>query len=154
MDVSPGYSGYVKSGWPSPRQGQSSVIWRVIKVGRYPVEQQEHVTRRLLALRCVGFQFAAVRDAGGVVVALTGVRAHHGVIDIVQLYGEHDADAIRIPGDEPDILRARTTIWRSTGTASDVIDKILVLADPDFGERKSSPRVNESASGQSVQFSG
>lgn len=115
-----------------------------------PVEQQENHTRRLLALRCLGFQFAAVRDAGGVIVALTGVRAHHGVIDIVQFYGEHDADAIRIPGDEPDILRARTTIWRSTGMANDVIDKILVLADPELEKRKCSPRVNESASGQSV----
>lgn len=140
----------VKSGWPSPRQDQSAVKWRVIKVYLYPVEQQESLTRRLLALRCLGFQFAPVRDADGVIVALTGVRAHHGVIDIVQLYGEHDADAIRVPGDEPDIMRARTTIWRSTGMANDVVDRILVLADPDFEERKSSPRVNESASGQSV----
>lgn len=134
--------------------GQSAVKWRVIKVYLYPVGQQEHVTRRLFALRCLGFQFAAVRDASGVIVALTGLRAHHGVIDIVQFYGENDADAVRIPADEPDILGARTTIWRSTGTATDVIDRILVLADPDFEERKSSPRVNVSASGQSVQVSG
>lgn len=125
-----------QSRWSSPRQGQSAVKWRVIKVYLYPVEQQERITRRLLALRCLGFQFATTCGSDGVVVAVTGVRVHHGVIDIVQLYGEHDADAVRIPGDEPDILRARTKIWRSTGTANEVIDKILVLADPEFEERR------------------
>jgi hypothetical protein len=102
----------------------------VIKVYVYSVEQQVHVAGRLIALRALGFQFSTTRDSGGVIVALTGVRAHHGVIDIVQLYGEHDADAIRIPGDEPEILFPRTTIWHTTGTAYDVIDDLLVLADP------------------------
>jgi hypothetical protein len=94
-----------------------------------PVEQQERIDRRLLALRCLGFQFATNRDSGGMIVALVGVRAHHGVIDIVQLYGEHDADATRIPDDEPNILFPRATIWRTTGSANDVIDNLLGLTD-------------------------
>ena len=53
------------------------------------------------------------------------------MIDVVQLYGEHDADAIRVPADEPDVLFPRTTIWRITGTANDVIDDLLSLADPE-----------------------
>jgi len=110
----------------------------VITVSLNPVEQRGRVDRGLLALRSLGFQFATNRDSGGVVVTVTGFRAHHGVIDIVQLYGEHDADAIRAPGDEPDVLFPRTTIWRTTGAAKDVIDNLLSLADPAFEERTTS----------------
>jgi len=92
---------------------------------------RERVDHRLISLRALGFQFTMHRGSGGAIVALTGLRAHHGVIDIVQLYGEHDVDAIRIPGDEPDILFPRTTMWRVTGTANDVIDSLLDLADPE-----------------------
>lgn len=108
-----------------------AVQWRVSKVYLRPVDQQQRVDSRLLALRSLGFQFTTYRGSGGVVVALTGFRVHHGVIDVVQLYGEHDADAIRVPGDEPDVLFPRTTIWRATGTANDVIDNLLSLADPE-----------------------
>jgi hypothetical protein len=115
---------------------RSAVTWRVIKVYLHPVEQQELVDSRLLSLRSLGFQFTAHRGSGGVVVALTGFRAHHRVIDVVQLYGEHDADAIRIPDDEPDILFPSTTIWRATGTTNGVIDSLLSLADPEPSEPK------------------
>lgn len=125
------------SRWPSPRQA-NTVIWRVITVFLNPVEQRGSVTHGLLALRSLGFQFATNRDSGGVIGAVTGFRSHHGVIDIVQLYGEHDADAIRVPGDEPDVLFPRTTIWRTTGTANDVIDNLLELADPATEERTTS----------------
>jgi hypothetical protein len=112
----------------------SAVIWRVITVSLNPVEQRGRVDHGLLALRSLGFQFATNRDSGGVIVAVTGFRPHHGVMDIVQLYGEQDADAIRVPGDEPDVLFPRTTIWRTTGAAKDVIDNLLGLADPAFEE--------------------
>jgi hypothetical protein len=118
--------------------GPSTVIWRVITVSLNPVEQRGHVDRGLLALRSLGFQFATNRDSGGVIVTVTGFRPHHGVIDIVQLYGEHDADAIRVPGDEPDVLFPRTTIWRTTGAAKDVIDNLLALPDPAIEERTTS----------------
>jgi hypothetical protein len=45
-------------------------------------------------------------------------RVHHGVIDIIALYGEHDADATRIPDNEVDILFPHTILWRTTGPAS------------------------------------
>lgn len=118
--------------------GASTVVWRVIKVYLNPVEHRGCVDHGLLALRFLGFQFATNRDRGGVVVAVTGFRPHHGVIDIVQLYGEHDADAIRVPDDEPDVLFPRTTIWRTTGAAKDVIDNLLGLADPAIEERTTS----------------
>lgn len=105
---------------------------------RNPVEQRGHVDRGLLALRSLGFHFAATRDSGGVIVAVTGFRHHHGVIDIVQLYGEQDADAMRVPGDEPAALFPRATIWRTTGAANDVIDNLLGLADPAFEEQATS----------------
>jgi hypothetical protein len=54
------------------------------------------ITQRLQALRALNFRFAANRDTTGMVVALIGVRVHHGVIDIIAIYGEHDADATRI----------------------------------------------------------
>jgi hypothetical protein len=114
----------------------------VIKVYLHPVEQQECVDSRLLALRSLGFQFAEHRGPGDVVVALTGFRVHRGVIDVVQLYGEHDADAIRVPGDEPDVLFSRTTIWRTTGTTNDVIDKLLSLADPEPVEPRNTVRAS------------
>ncbi len=118
--------------------GPSTVIWRVITVSLNPVEQRGRVDHGLLALRSLGFQFATNRDSGGVIVAVTGFRPHHGVMDIVRLYGEQDADAIRVPGDEPDVLFPRITIWRTTGAAKDVIDNLLGLADPAFEERTTS----------------
>src|SRR5690242_9351360 len=95
------------SRWPSPRQARARSYGGVITVSLNPVEQRGRVDRGLLALRSLGFQFATNRDSGGVIVAVTGFRPHHGVMDIVQLYGEQDADAIRVPGDEPDVLFPR-----------------------------------------------
>lgn len=108
-----------------------------------PVGPHGRIDRRLIALRVLGFQFGVRRDSSGAVVALAGCRAHHGVIDIVQFYGEHDVDATRIPDDEPDILFPRTTIWRATGTAADVIDDLLTLADPALEDART-PRRNTS----------
>jgi hypothetical protein len=110
----------------------------VINVYLNPVDQFGRVGCGLLALRSLGFQFATNRDSGGVIVAVTGFRAHHGVVDIVQLYGEHDADAIRVPDDELDVLFPRTTIWRTTGAAKDVIENLLGLADPAVQDRTTS----------------
>ena len=88
------------------------------------------VTDGLQALISRDFQFAHPRDSVGSLVAVVGLRVHHGVIDIVQLYGEDDADAARIPGDEPDVLFPQTVIWRTTGLARDVIQRVLSLEDP------------------------
>lgn len=101
-----------------------------------PSSEHQDVDRRLLALRSLGFQFVAKGDAGGLIVALIGFRAHHGVIDIVQLHGEHDADATRFSGGEPRFRAPRHTIWRATGFANDVLDRLLALADPVRAEWK------------------
>lgn len=94
------------------------------------VNQWTPISTRIKTLYTAGFRFAT-NYSGGTIVALIGVRAHHGVIDIVQLYGEDDADAVRIPGDEPDILFPRTVLWRTTGSACQVIDKLLELPNSD-----------------------
>jgi hypothetical protein len=90
----------------------------------------DDITDSLQALMSRGYKFAQTRGAAGEVVTVVGVRAHHNVIDIVQLYGERDTSAVRIPGDEPDILFPRTVLWRASGIARDVIGKLLALADP------------------------
>lgn len=91
------------------------------------------ITDRLRRLIAQGFRFAHPRDPEGGLVAVIGIRAHHDVIDIVQLYGETDADATRIPGDEPDILAPRRVLWRSAGPALDILEATLALPDPAEG---------------------
>jgi hypothetical protein len=88
------------------------------------------VTERLQQLISRGYQFVHRHDSTGGVVAITGVRAHHGMVDMVHLYGAQDADAVRIPASEPNILFPHVVLWRSTGAAVDVLDALLVLADP------------------------
>lgn len=92
--------------------------------------QLDEITDRLRRLIAEGFRFAHPRDSEGGLVAVIGVRAHHDVIDIVQLFGETDADAARIPGDEPDILYPRRVLWRDSGPALAVLDATLALPDP------------------------
>lgn len=91
------------------------------------------ITDGLQALIARDFQFAHPRDSEGSLIAVVGIRAHHGVIDIVQLYGEQDADAARVPGEEPDVLFPRTVLWRTTGTAREVVEATLALDDPTPG---------------------
>jgi hypothetical protein len=71
------------------------------------------------------------------IVALVAARAHHEVIDIVQLYGEHDADATRISCHETEILFPKTVLWRTSGSVNYVIDALLSLPDPMPGIRLS-----------------
>jgi hypothetical protein len=88
------------------------------------------ITPDLHALMARGFRFVHPRDANGEIVAVVGVRPHHDVVDLVQLYGEEDADAARIPGDEPDIFFPKKVLWRAAGAARDVIRQALALEDP------------------------
>lgn len=84
---------------------------------------------QLRTLKERGFCFAYPCHPGSDIIAVVGVRAHHDVIDIVQLLGEHSADAARVPGDEPDILFPRRVLWRATGPAREVLQRILDLDD-------------------------
>ncbi len=98
------------------------------------------MTDSIAALTARGFQFAETRDARGNVVAVSGARSHAGVIDIVQLFGEHDADAVRIPGSEANIFFPRNVLWRVTGRPETVLAGILGLADPVATQDLPAPR--------------
>lgn len=88
------------------------------------------ITDGLQALIAHDFSFAHPRDSSGSLIAVVGIRAHRGVIDIIQLYDERDAIAARLPGDEPDVLFPRRVIWRTNGTAHEVIGEMLAMGDP------------------------
>jgi hypothetical protein len=93
-------------------------------------DEMNEITDRLEALITRGFQFTHPHDSSGALVAIVGIRVHNGVIDIVQLYSEDDADAARVPGDEPDVLFPRTVLWRGSGSALTTLDGMLALEDP------------------------
>ncbi|WP_216211404.1 hypothetical protein [Amycolatopsis aidingensis] len=78
-----------------------------------------------------GYRFVHPRDARGEIVAVVGVRAHHTVIDVVRLDAEDQVTAIRMPGDEENILEPATVLWRSSGAIGDVVGELLALADED-----------------------
>jgi hypothetical protein len=82
----------------------------------------------LRALVARGFRFVDPRDENGDVVAVVGVRAHHDVVDVVQLHGEDEASAARMPTGE-DVLTPRQVYWREAGPAHDVLGAMLALPD-------------------------
>jgi hypothetical protein len=88
------------------------------------------IDKRLHELMARGYQFLHPRSADGAVVSVLGFLPHHGVIDLVQIYAEDDAVAVRMPGDEQDMLAPREVLWRSGGAAGEVIGAILALPDP------------------------
>jgi hypothetical protein len=88
------------------------------------------IADKLRELMARGYRFVHPRNTHGHVVAVTGVRAHHDVIDVFQLYGEHAANAARMPRSEPDIMSPRCVLWRSSGSPDAVIDDLLKLAEP------------------------
>jgi hypothetical protein len=92
------------------------------------------ITDRLRQLIALGYRFAHPRNAGGHVVAVTGVRTHHNVVDVFQLYGETAANAARMSCDEADILSPRSVMWCAGGDPTDVIDQLLDLPDPERSE--------------------
>ncbi|HEY3754429.1 MAG TPA: hypothetical protein VGL80_34975 [Pseudonocardiaceae bacterium] len=89
----------------------------------------DDTTALLVALVRRGFRFTHPRDASGDLLAIQGVRVHHNVIDVVVLRAEHEAKAVRMPGDELDILRPTTTLWHAAGRAHTVLSQLLALPD-------------------------
>jgi hypothetical protein len=89
------------------------------------------MNRRLSAMRALGYRFGTSNDETGLAVALVGARVHHGVIDIVQFYGEHDADATRVSCTETDTLSPAVVFWCTSGASGQVVDALLGLADPE-----------------------
>ncbi len=92
-------------------------------------EPTEGPTAQLLALIRRGFRFTHPHDASGDLLAIQGVRVHHDVIDVVVLRSESDARAVRMPGDEPDILAPTRTLWDRRGQAEAVLAALLELPD-------------------------
>ena len=92
-------------------------------------ESQEDATTLLLALVRRGFRFTHPHGASGDLLAIQGVRVHHDVIDVVVLRAENDARAVRMPGDEPDILAPERVLWQKSGHANVVLAALLALPD-------------------------
>jgi hypothetical protein len=92
-------------------------------------EPLEDATALLLALIRRGFRFTHPHDASGDLLAIQGVRVHHDVIDVVVLRSEDEARAVRMPGDEHDILRPGTVLWEKAGPARAVLAELLELPD-------------------------
>ena len=92
-------------------------------------------------MRALGYEFATDHADDGSIEALVGVRVHHGVIDIFELYGEDEATATRLPDSEPNIMFASTVLWHTRGPAYEVIDELLSLPDPDPGAERPARQV-------------
>jgi hypothetical protein len=84
---------------------------------------------QLRALVARGFRFIDPRDENGEVVAVVGVRAHHDVVDVVQLNSEDDVVASRIPSDQ-DVMAPRRVLWQESGPVDEILAKMLALPDP------------------------
>lgn len=82
---------------------------------------------QLRALVERGFRFLHPTAADGNVLAVVGVRAHDGVVDVIWLYGETEARAVRMAGDEADVLAPTSTMWETAGPASTVLTELLSL---------------------------
>ncbi|MBA0127515.1 hypothetical protein H0B56_18375 [Haloechinothrix sp. YIM 98757] len=94
-----------------------------------PPAEARGMEERLHELISRGYQFVHPTDAEGAVVAVVGVRVHDDVVDVVKLHAENDVHAVRMPGDEADIMAPDTVLWQSTGTVHEVLDKLIALPD-------------------------
>jgi hypothetical protein len=98
---------------------------------------------RLRSLIARGFRFVHPRDARGNIVAVVGVRAHHSVIDVVELWSEGNVTARRIPGDESNVLEPERELWGRSGPSATVLEELLGLDD----EYPADPRATGRRSG-------
>lgn len=93
------------------------------------VETDDSTTQRLLELVTRGFQMLPPqRDGSGELVALTYVRHHVDVVDLVVLRSEDDGTALRVPeGEDP--ARPSRILWQHAGTADEVLGAVLDLPE-------------------------
>ena len=87
------------------------------------------VADQLRNLVARGFKFIHPRTGEGRLVAVVGVRAHHHVVDVVEVRTETDVVATRMPADEENVLAPTDVLWRTTGPASTVLAELLTLPD-------------------------
>jgi hypothetical protein len=87
------------------------------------------VADQLRNLVARGFKFIHPRTGEGQLVAVVGVRAHHQVVDVVEVRTETDVVATRMPADEENVLAPTDVLWQTTGQASTVLAELLTLPD-------------------------
>lgn len=87
------------------------------------------VADQLRNLVARGFKFIHPRTGEGQLVAVVGVRAHHQVVDVVEVRTETDVVATRMPADEENVLAPTDVLWQTAGQASTVLAELLILPD-------------------------
>lgn len=87
------------------------------------------VADQLRNLVARGFRFIHPRTGEGELVAVVGVRAHHQVVDVVQVRTETDVVATRMPANERNVLAPKGVLWQTAGQASAVLAELLTLPD-------------------------
>ena len=87
------------------------------------------VADQLRNLVARGFRFIHPRTDQGELVAVVGVRAHHQVVDVVEVRTETDVVATRMPANEENVLAPTDVLWQTTGLASTVLAELLTLPD-------------------------
>jgi hypothetical protein len=76
-----------------------------------------------------GYQFVHPRDNQGEVLEIVGIRVHDNVVDVVRLNAEDDVIAMRMPGDEDNILSPGRVLWQLAGPVVEVLKQILGLPE-------------------------
>jgi len=87
------------------------------------------VVDQLRNLVARGFKFIHPRTDEGQLAAIVGVRAHHQVVDVVQVRTETDVVATRMPANEENVLAPKGVLWQTAGHASAVLAELLTLPD-------------------------
>lgn len=113
-----------------------------------PLGTAVHQLRELVSR---GFRFVHPRDQNGHVVAVVGIRPGMGVVDVVLLESESDAKAMRLPGDETNVLAPTTVLWETAGPAQEVLAELLAFSDEQVSDlgRNEMPAV-DSGNGMST----
>ncbi|MBB5156628.1 hypothetical protein [Saccharopolyspora phatthalungensis] len=93
-------------------------------------ETHHDSSKRLRQLVARGFRLMPpVRDKDGELMALIYVRPHGDIIDIVELRGEDDVRAARVPRDDRIRDDRASTHWRTAGSVCEVLDQVLALPE-------------------------
>ncbi|HEY0640280.1 MAG TPA: hypothetical protein VGD67_21840 [Pseudonocardiaceae bacterium] len=93
------------------------------------MERPASTETRLRELIALGFRFLHPTDGNGEHVAVVGLRVHHDVVDVVRLEAEDSVVAMRVPGDEENVLAPSRTCWEASGSVYEVLDELLRLPD-------------------------
>jgi hypothetical protein len=76
-----------------------------------------------------GYRFIHPCNNNGEVLEIVGIRAHDDVVDVVRLSAEDDVHAMRVPGDDENILTPKRVLWQATGPVGAVLAEMLALSE-------------------------